>query len=965
MAKATARVFVCFALFFFLLGCGLVNGAFAQQTFFAPGNLVVSVEGCGVEGGTCTNVANGTGDGTGNSSVGGYGDNQGAPLTLFQFTPSGTSSAAFVNSLVLPQTLSGANLPVSGEYGSSSEATVQLAGSQQYVAIMGYGLNATTFNANPNAYSAAANSALAQTGSLTGQSYTPVARVVTLIDPYGNVNSSNGLFNIFDNNNPRSVYTADGTNIYVSGQGASGDNTSGVFYTSFGSGTTTSITGDDGGGTVSQDTRDVQVYNNTLFVSMDSKSGSYNRSYIGTMGSPPYTTTYSCATAPGGVCPTSVPNGPSLMTGFGNTGGTGKEKLTAAQANGISPAGDYINLSPENYFFASPTVLYVADSGTPKNTSAENEAPAAYSTCGAGGLQKWVNESGTWTWLYTLYQGLNLVKNANSDSTATCSTNTSGTTGLLGLTGVVVGSNVYLYATNFTIADLDPTYLYGITDVLSATTNPGNESFTQLAAAPPDSNFKGVSFVPILPAGSATITTTPSGLTVTTAGTGCAAGTYVTPVTLIWTPGSSCTLSVTATETSASAQYFFNQWQDGTKSTTDNVTAPATSAVYNATFTQATPGIYSPASGATLTGTSATFEWYGFPGATAFWLDVGSTQGGHDYYSSGSLATSVFAETVNSLPSNGSAIYATWYYQLNGVWTSTNYTYTALGGSSNKGVITTPPPSSTLSGSSVTFDWTAGSGATAYWIDVGSTAGGHDIYSSGNLGNVLSTTVSGLPTNGSTIYVTLYSMVGGVWVSNAYTYTAFNLAAAGGVMTTPTPGSTLTSSSVTFDWSAGSGASGYWIDIGSTAGAHDIYSSGNLGNVLTDTVSGLPTDGATIYVTLYTLIGGTWSGNAYTYTTFNATSGIAVMQTPPPSTTLSGTSVTFTWSSDASASGYWVDVSAMGPGGNDLDSSGNLGTQTTETIYNLPADGSEIYVTLYSYVGGQWLSNSYTYVSGP
>jgi len=38
-----------------------------------------------------------------------------------------------------------------------------------------------------------------------------------------------------------------------------------------------------------------------------------------------------------------------------------------------------------------------------------------------------------------------------------------------------------------------------------------------------------------------------------------------------------------------------------------------------------------------------------------------------------------------------------------------------------------------------------------------------------NLGNVLTTTANGLPTNGSTVYVTLYSLVGGQWLSNAYT----------------------------------------------------------------------------------------------------------------------------------------------------------------------------------------------------
>jgi hypothetical protein len=81
MSKAIARILVYLVL---LLGAGLIEGAFAQETpFFTSGNLVVSVEGCGVQGGTCTSVPNGTGNGTGNSSVGGYGDNQGAPLRCF------------------------------------------------------------------------------------------------------------------------------------------------------------------------------------------------------------------------------------------------------------------------------------------------------------------------------------------------------------------------------------------------------------------------------------------------------------------------------------------------------------------------------------------------------------------------------------------------------------------------------------------------------------------------------------------------------------------------------------------------------------------------------------------------------------------------------------------------------------------------------------------------------------------
>jgi hypothetical protein len=213
------------------------------------------------------------------------------------------------------------------------------------------------------------------------------------------------------------------------------------------------------------------------------------------------------------------------------------------------------------------------------------------------------------------------------------------------------------------------------------------------------------------------------------------------------------------------------------------------------------------------------------------------------------------------------------------------------------------------------------------------------------------------------VYATLYSLVGGVWLSNAYTYTAYNLGAAGGMLTTPTPGSTLTSSTVTFDWTAGASATAYWMDIGSSAGGNNYYSSGNLGNVLTTTVNGLPTNDVEIFVTLYSLIGNQWVGNAYTYTE-NANNGLAAMQTPAPGTTLSGTSATFTWSSDGNATAYWVDIGTSA-GGNNIYSSGNLGNVLTTTVYTLPANSTEIFVSLYSYVGGQWLNNPVTYTSGP
>jgi hypothetical protein len=598
------------------------TSAFAQQQapFFSPGNLVVAVEGCGVHGGTCTNVLNGTGPG------GSYGDNQAAPLTLFQYAPNGTSSISFVNSLVLPQAGSGANLPIAGEYGSSSEASIQLSGAGQYLTIMGYGVNADTFNASPTTYGSA--QALAQSGSLTGQTYTAVPRVLIMIDANGNVNSATGVYNVFNTNNPRSGITQNGVSGYISGQGVDGDATQGVFYLpSLGvvNNAPVAITGldatDSSGNLISQDTRILQILNNTLYVSVDTKGGKNSaRSFIGTLGTPPATGLFNSAA------------GPTQLVGFG-TSKTGKLTITSGtnsngnNLNNLSATTRAINLSPVNYFLASPSVLYVADSGFPKNDSNGDDNSSGKANIGDGGLQKWINSksdgTGTWSLAYTLYQGLNLVNNGG----------TSGTTGLYGLAGVVSGNNVQLYATNYTIGDLDQTNLYGITDTLSNTTPPGTSlGFTLLEAAPAGSNFKGISFAPTIPAGDVEVTSVPSGISIASSGTGCAPASYNTPQTLTWTPGSSCTLTApSSVPISTGVQYGFEQWEDGTTNTSHVVTAPASTATYTATYatqyqltTSATTGgtvsaggFFAAGSTATITATpNSGFYFVNFTGAT-------------------------------------------------------------------------------------------------------------------------------------------------------------------------------------------------------------------------------------------------------------------------------------------------------------------------------------------------------------
>ncbi len=214
-----------------------------------------------------------------------------SPITLKEFSlGSGGASANPVWSLTLPQIANGANAPISGEYGSASEGLMQLTGNGDFLTLLGYGVNANTFNTAP--LSTYGTAALGQTTSLTGQPYTTVPRVVALISGKGVVNTTTALTGVFNTNNPRSVYSATGYSFYVSGQGASKtDSTQGVFYTTLGSTTATPID-------TSTDTRFVTEYNGTLYVSRDQNPpGSGNQNYsnvsslTGPKGQPPLNST--------------------------------------------------------------------------------------------------------------------------------------------------------------------------------------------------------------------------------------------------------------------------------------------------------------------------------------------------------------------------------------------------------------------------------------------------------------------------------------------------------------------------------------------------------------------------------------------------------------------------------------------------------------------------------------------------
>ena len=429
----------------------LVAGAStASAQLFTPGDLVVSVYG------SLTSSVSGSGGSVVTDGA--------TPITLEEYSFNSPTSITSVLTDQLPTTGVGGNVGIQGEDGSSSEGTLQLSGNGEYLTIGGYDGNAAnlgiqTASDSINSDSFADGTAWsASTIALAQSSDVDVPRVAATIDAYGNVNTSTTFTGPYDGNNPRAVYSPDGTSFYISGQGLHNKVSKGVYADEGGIFTTTLGTTGTANTTpiyTTVSTRDVLEYGGNLYYSTDQldKSGT-QAGIFGYSGTP--TTAQGIGTQ---ITPASVVLG-----------------------------GTTFNLSPEDFAFANSTTLYVADTGDPKG-----------GVWGLGGIQKWSFANGTWGLDYTLAPST-FIPDDNLDNTPTAS----GESGFEDLALQVVGGNVDIYAVSYTVGDdALGNGLYGVVDSLSNTSAAvaDDETVTELEASPgisgtADYNFKGVSFAP-------------------------------------------------------------------------------------------------------------------------------------------------------------------------------------------------------------------------------------------------------------------------------------------------------------------------------------------------------------------------------------------------------------------------------------------------------------------------------------
>ncbi|HVL68448.1 MAG TPA: fibronectin type III domain-containing protein [Vicinamibacterales bacterium] len=350
--------------------------------------------------------------------------------------------------------------------------------------------------------------------------------------------------------------------------------------------------------------------------------------------------------------------------------------------------------------------------------------------------------------------------------------------------------------------------------------------------------------------------------------------------------------------------------------------------------------ITSPAAGAAV-GAMQTFRWDAGVGASAYWLDVGTTPGGYDIFHG--YVGSAREWTVAGIPLTGGPIWVRLRSLVDGAYRSRDHQFATPSAAAR---IVSPAETSTLPGPTATFTWDAGIGAQFYWVNVGSVAGGYEYYSN-FVGATRAVTVHGLPLDGRPVWVRLLSYINGEYQAVDHRFVAATAAPAR--LVSPSSGATLDGATQTFVWNSGVGATGYWVNVGSTQGGYEFYSN-FVGTSQSLTLRNLPINGRDVWVRLMSFIGGRYVTVDHRFVA--ARPGPAQLTSPALGSVLQGASQRFEWGGGAGVAFYWVNVGGT-QGGYEYYSN-FVGATQAVTVTGLPIDGRDVWVRLMSYIDGAY-----------
>ena len=328
--------------------------------------------------------------------------------------------------------------------------------------------------------------------------------------------------------------------------------------------------------------------------------------------------------------------------------------------------------------------------------------------------------------------------------------------------------------------------------------------------------------------------------------------------------------------------------------------------------------LISPSNGQTNVSPGTTFQWTSAPGATAYYLYVGTTQGAKDVVNTGAIQGTTY--TVPNLLPAGAVLWARIWADLNGGWAyQTDISFTT----SANAVLVFPSNGQQNVNPAATFQWTSSPGATAYYLYVGTTEGGKDVVNTGAIQGTSYTVTTPLPAS-TTLWARIWTQLGNSWVY--LTDVSFRVSPEA-VLLYPVNGQQNVNTSTQFSWAPGINVQSYYLYVGTSPGAYDLVNTGEI-QTTSWPVPPLPV-GQTLYARLWTKVNGAWIyPNDISFTAalrFGYPTSGSVDIDP---------TLAFSWSAASGGSGIYELSVGTTPGGNDLYYNAAIPSNT----FTLPAN---------------------------
>lgn len=341
-----------------------------------------------------------------------------------------------------------------------------------------------------------------------------------------------------------------------------------------------------------------------------------------------------------------------------------------------------------------------------------------------------------------------------------------------------------------------------------------------------------------------------------------------------------------------------------------------------------------PQDGVTATDARVDFVWTPVEGAEAYYLYVGSVPGTSDIVNSREIQQTTL--TAVNLPAN-SSLYVRLWTKLAGRWTYVDSGFTVA---PLKATVFDPPDGASDVSVQKTLRWSGVSGAQAYVLWIGSSAGGADVLTTPETASTAYTPAR-IPAN-QQLFARLWTKAGGIW---RYADSRFTTAPAA-VLITPANGASEVDLTEITTWTPVATAQAYYLYVGTSPGARDVIDSGETQQT---SYSGARWPGGRrLYARLWTKSGDRWR---FEDTVFD-TEPAASLSSPLPGATAVALTQAFSWVPIEQAQAYRLLVGSAA-GANDVADSNEISTTSYQPPARLPAN-STLYARLWTKWGNRW-----------